>query len=250
MEPKIRIWFLKNTVILLVLVGAYIPLHLKYKGNMYVVPDKSDVSNLSLILNNIIPADTSGLKKDKKSTVKKDSCKCCPDDNSAKILAIRYLFKRFQPVNTEDSVKTAKYLLKYSTAQLNFILKDFPLKTNSFFWLSGNCVFIEIIFWSILGLICSLLYSVSESLRNKDNSIDARELPVHWAKFVYSPVITLVIFLAADLLRNANELNVSKYGYDTLVLAFILGFASRRAIDLLDKLKSIILPGKETERAK
>ena len=101
-------------------------------------------------------------------------------------------------------------------------------------------VYLEIIFWTWFGLIASLLYNVSEALRTTEFKIN--EVGVHIAKFFYSPLISLVIYFSINNLISDGSISLAEFSHGTIVFAFILGFFSGRAIELLTRVKDLILP--------
>ncbi|MCR9171607.1 MAG: hypothetical protein NXI10_03885 [bacterium] len=130
-------------------------------------------------------------------------------------------------------------------------LSNYPFKVQSYFWLTDYWVLLEVIFWSLFGLIANLMYSVT---RTKDEDIDGdgqadkpevfdpNRVSEHIGKFWYTPLTAVVIYMSIDYLTASGEIQETPEGAYVVVFAFILGFFSRRTIALLRKLKDIFFP--------
>ncbi|RDC62876.1 peptidase associated/transthyretin-like domain-containing protein [Adhaeribacter pallidiroseus] len=125
-------------------------------------------------------------------------------------------------------------------------LKDYKLRVHSFFWLTEDLVFLEIIFWSLFGLLASIFYNVSESLREKNDpakQYDSSIEYVNWAKLFYAPLTTIVIYFSVQLVTTDNlEANFNNLRHGLIILCFVLGFFSGRTVELLERFKNLILP--------
>ncbi len=124
------------------------------------------------------------------------------------------------------------------STELNLYLKSFSFEEDSPFWLTGYFTFIEIVFWSLFGVLSSLLFHGTEAIRKRE--FKREEQSVHWAKLMYSPIVTIVVILGIEILSQGSDLNLDGLSYSLIVLSFILGFFSRKSIDLLARLKDII----------
>ena len=263
---SVNTWF-RNIILTLALLSiTYVILHLcfPWPGHMYIKLTANDITEINLILNNnvdlsktdsqppvevnkpiIKTGDSGKINNLPPVAIQKKSLKPSHDD-TIKFMAISYIFSKYKPASPEDSVMAVRNFSKFDLKTFSYIVSQFPLKTKSFFWLGGNgWTYLEILFWSLFGLICSLLYNVSEAVSQK--KFNENENPVHLAKLCYTPFLALIIYLAFDILTLNKDINVSQFGTGMIVFAFILGFFSRRAIDLLDRIKEIILPGKSRE---
>lgn len=122
-------------------------------------------------------------------------------------------------------------------------LSNETIKVKSFFWLNGSWTLLEIFFWSIFGVIASLLYFITEAIRNKDPNLkfEANQIPSHIAKLFYAPLISYVIIFSYTYFQSDQsvDFNVSKA---LLVVSFLLGFYSGRAMEFLNRIKEVLLP--------
>lgn len=119
------------------------------------------------------------------------------------------------------------------------ILTQTGIESRSFFWLLGDSSFLEIIFWSLFGVICSYLYYFVENY--KKGSLDEKEYPSYVSKMLYTPFVTIILYISPSIFTK--DVSFTKnMDYWTLVIAFILGFFSGRAVELLDKIKNFLFP--------
>ena len=174
-----------------------------------------------------------------------------PGSSSFKLnKAIRLISNEFNnkidPVQL-DSIKA--YLANATDLEATSYLADARFQVKSYFWLTGPAVYFEIIFWSVFGVISSLLFSLgligknSTTIPNNPKTeFDSSEVPYQFAKILYAPICTLVIVLGYNYFNNDNIADISS-GKGVIVFAFIGGFYSSRVIALLDRLKEVVLPG-------
>ena len=126
-------------------------------------------------------------------------------------------------------------------------LNEFPIRVRSYFWLTRDWLYAEILFWTLFGVVASLLYNVSEAIRKGENNFNQNEIPTHIAKLFYAPLCTMIIYLAINLLDSDNAVQHMEFSAGQIVLAFILGFFSGRTIELLTRIKDVLLPLGKTE---
>ena len=119
------------------------------------------------------------------------------------------------------------------------IITETGIKKKSYFWLSDDNSLIELIFWALFGTICSFLYYYVEY--QKKGALDEKEFPSYIAKLFYTPFIVIILYFSPNLFTSDKNFSIF-FGYWTIVLSFILGFFSGRAIELLDRLKNFIFP--------
>lgn len=127
-------------------------------------------------------------------------------------------------------------------------LPEVPIATSSYFWLASNSRYWEVIFWSIFGVLCSLLYSGTEYMRK--GSFKQKEVYVQVAKFFYTPLCALIIVAGYDYFTfDDDKSNLSLYTSTPglIVISFILGFFSGSTITLLQRMKEMIFPSTKTD---
>jgi|GEM_PF-3324054 len=150
--------------------------------------------------------------------------------------------------------KGSPELIKYMEGQLEpfnrhsliTALPNIPFKVPSFFWLTGALLFLEIIFWSLFGVAASVLYRASEAI--SDGDFSAEKVPIHLAKILYAPLSTIIIIFSINLLNTDGSVAVDQISHRTIVLSFILGFFCGRTVELLRRIKDLILPYGADER--
>lgn len=109
---------------------------------------------------------------------------------------------------------------------------------NSYFWLKDNWIYWELLLFALLGVLCNSLYHLSENVRK--GTYDKREAIVYYAKLFYAPVVTLILYLAFELFSGKDNSHATPV--NTIVLSFVLGFFSGKAIELLDRIKNVLFP--------
>lgn len=245
-------WMWITSITLLILAAVYIALHLFIPGAEVIKLSKQEVSDINLILFSSYEGDTNQLLV-ANGTVASDSAK--------KEAAYNYIFSVREPFCENARKEFSDIFREFDAQEFSVILLNYPIKVRSYFWLTegsffglnpkqekttGPCkknagsVYAEIIFWAWFGLLASLLYNVSEALRTR--LFNERESVVHIAKFFYAPLCALVIYFSIRLLISEGDIAVLEFSLGTIVLSFILGFFSGRAVELLNRIKDLILP--------
>lgn len=153
-----------------------------------------------------------------------------------------------------DSIQLTRIktiLSKTNSKDVFQILSQTRLLVRSPFWLSGELVYFEAFFWSLFGVLVSLIYYVSlaNSSRNESTeeegigTFNQKEVPGQIAKMFYAPACTIVLVLGYHFISGVNEnmvdISVNK---GLLVFSFICGFYSGRVMTFLDRLKELLLP--------
>ena len=220
---------LSGVIAVLVMIAAvYCIWHSSIKGSINAKLSDKDKSAVTFILTDSLRDTTVSAKQDL------DSIKIQK--------AIHYILGANPPA---DSLTAIKFKEEYSTLTVNAFIDALPsitVTTSSFFWLEGDRKYLEVIFWSIFGVLASLLYMASEAMRK--NEFKPEELPVYWAKLFYAPLITLIIVFSYKTITASGEAKFDNTSIEIIIFSFVLGFFSGRAIELLNKIKDVVLPGK------
>jgi len=153
---------------------------------------------------------------------------------------IKYLKKGF---SINDDADIIQQINISEIRQMQIIFPTYPIKTTSYFWLDDKRVLLEIVFWSLFGLISNLMFSVPKTFfESSDPKFDPSRIPEHIGKIFYTPFLAIIIFLSINALSNSGSVSFEGIGKGVIVLAFILGFYTRRSIILLSRVKDLILP--------
>lgn len=215
--------FFTIVVFLLVFAFTYLFLHELIDGEAYTRLSDEDKTTLTLILSESPPNTIDTLQSKTASTA-----------------ALNYMVKKLSPKDTTSFVKQYSSL---SNNNLIAVLPTIAVKTESYFWLAGSSKYVEVIFWSIFGVLASLLYFSSEAIRY--GKFKEEEVSVYFAKVFYAPLIALIIVFSYKTLTSSSNISFDDSSLELLVFSFLLGFFSGRAIELLNKIKEVILPGKD-----
>lgn len=208
------IWLIWAGSISLIIILIYFITHICYNENG--IEEKFlNKDNLSAI-NSLIAIENDGLPKND--------------------LIIEYL-EKLMPM--KDTTEISHLVNTYNNKQLIAVLPEYPFKVESFFWLTGSWVLLEVVFWSLFGLIANLMYSVTMA-----KEFDSSRVHEHIGKIFYTPFLVIIIYLSLNALVNSGSISFEGIGKSTIVLSFVLGFFTRRTIVLLGKIKDLILPTK------
>ncbi len=182
------------------------------------------------------------------SIVQSDSTICNRDKEER---VFKYLNR---VMDLKDSSQIDTLIQEQGVDNVNY-LATYPFRVNSYFWLTDYWVLLEVIFWSLFGLMANLMYSVTRSreedidgnvILNSNEVFDPNRIPEHIGKFWYTPFTSVVIYLALDALVSSGSIKETPEGAYVVVFAFILGFFTRRTIALLRKLKDIFFPSDDS----
>ena len=227
-----RNWFFISFGISFAVIVVYLLLHWGLDGEaMSVNLNKKDISAINSIL------DSDSLETNKKEEVIFYLDQMLGVD-SISLAQQKYSSSEIRAIN--DLYSTAHTINQYSVTALKPILPFLSFTRPAPFWLKGSRAILEIVFWAFFGLAASVLYRGSEAIKSKQ--FDVRKIPVHLAKIIYAPLSAIVIFFSVDALILSSNISITNINYWTIVLSFILGFFSGRTVELLRRIKDIVLP--------
>lgn len=156
-----------------------------------------------------------------------------------------YLQLQYPEWDSVNCAQLREYFENLTPASLAASLDKQKIKVRSFFWLSGKWAYAEIVFWAIFGVLASLIFYVSEIAKDPETPFRYKEIPSQIAKLFYAPLVTLILVFSYDYFagENAVDIEASK---GILIVSFLLGFYSGRAMDLLNRIKELLLPYNST----
>jgi hypothetical protein len=222
-----RRWFYASMSISCITVLIYGLLHYLKPGNEVKTLSSEQLSAVNSI---ILRIDSTKASKDASIKLKKDAIK-----NYLKV----NLLVEFN--NDTTATKNIDSLVdKNSLDHLIVILPTYPFEVKSFFWLKGALTYLELLFWVWFGVMSSVLYKAINVYNIGEFS--GKLIWDHIAKLFYAPPVAIVLYLCSDLLSNSNLIKLDKITYGSIVFVFVIGFFSGRAIELLNRLKDVIIP--------
>jgi hypothetical protein len=190
------------------------------------------------------PVDSPILKPSSAITAK-ENCKCDSANKCERVL--EYLNSEFD-LDTLQVNSFKKYLCSAGPLESTSFLSNLKLRVKSYFWLKGPSSYFEIIFWTLFGVLCSILFGLGVVSRKSTNNplnpttvFDSSEIPSQLAKLFYAPLSTLIIVFGYNYFTGQNLSDISS-SKGVIVFAFIGGFYSERLIAFLDRLKDVLLP--------
>ncbi|MFO7939754.1 MAG: hypothetical protein R6U66_08395 [Bacteroidales bacterium] len=207
-----RIWILLLATIVASLSVVYVLTHMHYQGQREVVLTAEQVNTVRSI----------------------------PDSSFTEKQSLRAIMAY---LSMNQSIDVDALNQEVEAMGLRAFLQALPsvvLKVDSCFWLVGKMMYWEIIFWSLFGVLANALYHSAQRIRRKQ--FKRSEMVVYISKLLYAPFVVMVIFLSHQALIENGDLAEISTGHGAVVVSFILGFFSSRAIGLLNKLKDLLLP--------
>jgi hypothetical protein len=159
--------------------------------------------------------------------------------------AMLFIRSEFDNNIKEEQLEIIKqYISSFGAQEVGTFLLNIKLKIKSYFWLTGPCVYLEIVFWSIIGVICSMLFTagiISKSAVDTKSHFNANEIPYQIAKLFYAPFCTIIIVLAYNYIKHRNVIEVNT-NEGMLVFSFIAGLFAGRLMNVLERIKDILMP--------
>ncbi|SEO08376.1 hypothetical protein SAMN05192574_105241 [Mucilaginibacter gossypiicola] len=200
-----------------------------------------------------LPADTGAAKSSEKGPGPSQGMDTSRIRKPVCMQVMDYLDNIFEnKIEPGQKTRIMGFLCELKAEDAPAFLGKVRFEIRSYFWLTGPCVYVEIIFWSILGVLASLLFNLgvlsknaTTDLGNPQSYFDSSEIPFQVAKVLYAPICTLVVILGYNYFSNQNIVDISS-SKGVLVFAFICGFYSSRVIALMDRLKEVLLPNSGT----
>lgn len=234
-----REWLLVLCFLLGITVLVYVSTHTIWKGNQYVQLDKKQLQ----LVYKYLAYDSSLQVKDSSVTV----------PNLKRNIFIDHFLRTemHQKINREQLSETMSLLAQMKNQDITDYLTDKKFLVSSPFWLTGNKTYLEAFFWSLMGVLVSLVYYVSianaKSLNTAgtedSGSFDPAEISGQVAKMFYAPACTIILVLGYQYLADSNDNMIDiSVNNGLIVFAFISGFFSGRVMRFIDRLKELILP--------
>lgn len=113
-----------------------------------------------------------------------------------------------------------------------------PSSTTSTFWSSSRLSLLEVLFFSLFGVLANLLVNSAHFLSTGE--FKPSERWIAYTKLCYGPLLSLVLVLAVMF----GWLDFGSYqvrAFTLPLLAFVLGYFSRRVVRLVDRLGKRLL---------
>lgn len=259
-------WFTTLVVLLMAWGGVYVLLHAdeERKGYEYVSFSKNQIRQINGILttessilqsfddqqvaasanDSLYPLSESTPAPDKYQTEAATHSAYTPCNLECRTDKVMlYINSEYENGISDDQLATIrKYISTFGPEQVGIFLADHKVKVRSYFWLTGPSVYIEIIFWVIFGVICSLLFSVGNVVRRTDKAgFNSNQIIYQVAKLFYAPFSAIIIVLAYSYFKNSTTLNIDA-SEGVIVFAFVAGLYSGRVMNFFDKAKQVLLP--------
>ncbi len=260
-DLSFNLWFSSLMSILLLLVMSYVCLHIlldkqghrkkidnnrKYGyGYEYMSINTNQLQEINKLYAdtaiNRLPLLTTDSIPVKRNFVKRDT--------PAYQKVIMYLNNQYNDkIDTTQLKEIVEYLSYCTSIEAAGFLTTLHIRVKSYFWLTGPEVYFEVLFWSVFGVICSLLFrlgiiwkNATTDPSNPQSEYDPDEVPSQAAKIFYAPICTLVLIFGYSYIQDKEMVDISS-SKGIIVISFIAGFYSQRMMAFLDRLKDLLLP--------
>ena len=258
-------WQFALIVFLLLVLGAYTFTHVYYQdeyGKEYV---KLNNPQLEIIHTHIMDASDSNDRASNRqdSTYKDSGSMSHRIQHSGKHVfsskrdefLINYLQTEYnQKIDSGYLSNFEKLVACHQDKDLFSFLSKTRILIRGPFWLTGNMIYLEAFFWSVFGVLVSLIYYVSlanakgSNLAGSDaaDAFNPNEVPGQIAKMFYAPACTIVILLGYHIFTISDNMVDISVNKSLLVFSFIAGFYSSRLMKFMDRLKDLVLPAGAT----
>jgi hypothetical protein len=167
------------------------------------------------------------------------------DDSCHLAKAMLYISSEFDnKIKPEQLTVIRQYMSSFSAQEVGLFLADLRLKVKSYFWMTGPMVYLEIVFWVIIGVACSILFALGNNHRNPNAPqviFSEGEIPYQVAKLFYAPACTIILVLTYNYIKHRNVIEVNT-NEGMIVFSFIAGLFSGRMMSLLERFKDVLLP--------
>lgn len=153
--------------------------------------------------------------------------------------AMVYITSQYgKDIDEEQLSNIQRYISTFSPRETGIFLSDYNLKISSFFWLAGPMVYVEVVFWAIFGVLCSLLLLTGNMIRKNTQHVH-RDILYQSARLLYAPFAGIIVLLAYNYLKGAGTMHIQS-GDGIIVFAFLLGFYSGTVMELLDRVRNVL----------
>jgi len=173
--------------------------------------------------------------------VSKSKCDSCAINK-----AMLYLRSELADKIEESQLIAIRQNMKaLSTDETALFLAEKQIKIKDYFWFIGPMMYLETMFWTIIGALCSIMFAVAMDMRNYPGKRNAKyyisKIPYDVAKLFYAPFGAVVLLLAYNFIRHRNVTEVNT-GQGMIVFAYFIGLLSGRLMNALDNIKEMLLP--------
>lgn len=238
LESLIKYWSQINPYIFLLcsiltlVIGIYLSIHGGSQGRNATEKNSAGIETLKLNTTDIAFISTSLLS----DSVRNDTVKLKQLD-----IIEDYLLLQYPGWDSVNRIQLKKYFKNLSPASLTASLDKQKIQVSSYFWLSGKWAYAEIIYWALFGVLASLIFYVSDIAKDPKTPFNPKQIPSQIAKLFYAPLVTLILIFSYDYFagENAVDIEASK---GMLIVSFLLGFYSGRAMEMLNRVKELLLP--------
>jgi hypothetical protein len=185
------------------------------------------------------------------------NCPATFANNPHRTAVLTYIGMNFRNWMRNDSLLQCQVLDVMSEQEVDDYLVNAGFTLHSFFWLLSWRTMLEVIFWTLFGVLCRILYSMflvnraySQAKANdpsydpdpENRGFDPGEIYNHMAQLAFAPFVSVILTLGFQFFLAGDATDVVETSTGMLITSFLLGFYSSRALGLLQRIRDVLLP--------
>jgi len=156
--------------------------------------------------------------------------------------AMLYIRSEFDNKIKDDQLSIIRdYLGSFSSQEVLSFLAQYRIKVKCYFWLTGATVYFEVVYWVIIGVICSSIFALGNMSRLGKTRIESKDIAYDIAKLFYAPCCTIILLLTYNYIKHRNVIEVNT-NEGVIVFSFIAGLFSGRVMSLIERVKDVLIP--------
>lgn len=164
------------------------------------------------------------------------------EDLTKSLDSISLPYETIQLLGTASAELEAEDITIHLTYQefLKHLRADVESLNTIYFWTIPPWRWLELSLWATMGCLVGLLFYIAGLL--KQGLFQPEDIPMFGAEVLMAPIVVPVVFFLFNL-SSISEFAPSQSSITMNIgVAFVLGFAIRRTIGILDLIKKRILP--------
>lgn len=220
------------------------------RDRVHLCADQRDVvADLLYSGRRIAPCDTSAANA--------HNCPANFGNNPHRYAALTYIGLHFRNWMAADSLLQVKVMEPMTEKEVEEYLVRAEFTMQSYFWLVGWRIMIEVIFWTWFGAFGRILYSIYRTNRAyailkandptydpdpENRGFDPGEVHNYVAQLAFAPFISMILTLGFHFFMTPEASDLVEASIGVLVTSYLLGFYCSRAMALLQRIRDVLLP--------
>jgi hypothetical protein len=156
--------------------------------------------------------------------------------------AMLYIRSEFDNKLKDDQLNIIRdYLGAFSSQEVLSFLAQYRLHVKCYFWMTGATVYFEIVYWVVIGVICSCIFALGNMSRQGKRRLDSSDIAYDIAKLFYAPCSAIILLLSYNFIKHRSVIEVNT-NEGVIVFAFLAGLFAGRVMGLLERFKDVLIP--------